>query len=259
MLACLAGAARAEDRTFAGFRLLELDHRPVRWQPASPGTPISIGYAFVTRSMVFPGAVNCGRMNSPRAAIGPSKIDEEAFRREVGAAFRMWESVADISFHEVSDPETAHILIGAQGDPMGRAFTNVFWRAAPDQKIGTIDRALICINPTVHWKIGFDGDLSVYDVRYTIGHEIGHAIGLDHPGPEGQLMSFRYEESHAYLRAGDMAGAAFLYGARGPVSVVNDGEGAAAGSVAGLPVRPLQSTPGLGIGELKKLEAPQQP
>ena len=28
-------------------------------------------------------------------------------------------------------------------------------------------------------KIGFDGNLNIYDVRYTLMHEIGHGIGLE--------------------------------------------------------------------------------
>jgi hypothetical protein len=53
----------------------------------------------------------------------------------------------------------------------------------------------------------------VYDLRYTLTHEIGHAIGLDHPGTTSQVMSYRYEERFATLQPGDIRGAAALYGA----------------------------------------------
>jgi hypothetical protein len=62
------------------------------------------------------------------------------------------------------------------------------------------------------WKVGFDGNLDVYDLRYTLEHEIGHAIGLDHPSPSGQLMSYRYDEGQSGLQSGDIKGAALLYG-----------------------------------------------
>ena len=75
-----------------------------------------------------------------------------------------------------------------------------------------IGRSLICLNPRQPWKIGFDGDLKVYDLRYTLAHEIGHAIGLDHPSPSGQLMSYRYDEGQPGLQPGDIKGAALLYG-----------------------------------------------
>ena len=65
-----------------------------------------------------------------------------------------------------------------------------------------IGRSLICLNPKQPWKIGFDGRLGVYDLRYTIAHEIGHAIGLDHPSAAGQLMSYRYDEKQTGSAAG---------------------------------------------------------
>ena len=72
----------------------------------------------------------------------------------------------------------------------------------------------ICLNPTKRWKIGFDGDISTYDLRYTIAHEIGHAIGLDHPNGPGQIMGYRYEERFRQLQAGDVQGAMLIYGGR---------------------------------------------
>jgi predicted Zn-dependent protease len=43
-------------------------------------------------------------------------------------------------------------------------------------------------------------------------HEIGHALGLDHPEQRSQLMHFKYDESRTGLQAGDIAGAVKLYG-----------------------------------------------
>jgi hypothetical protein len=78
---------------------------------------------------------------------------------------------------------------------------------------------LICLDPTQPWKIGFGGNPEAYDIRYTLAHEIGHAIGLDHPGPTGELMSFSYGEGFRVLQPGDVAGAILLYGARTPAVV----------------------------------------
>ena len=78
-----------------------------------------------------------------------------------------------------------------------------------------IAKSLICLNPAKSWKIGFNGNMDVYDLRYTIAHEVGHAIGLDHPSPSGQLMSFRYDEDFRSLRPGDVSGAVALYGKPG--------------------------------------------
>ena len=89
-------------------------------------------------------------------------------------------------------------------EPRGRAFTNVAPHGSAGNGVSGISQSLICLNPATRWKIGFDGDLDVYDLRYTIAHEIGHAIGLDHPSAEGQLMSYRYVERGRALQPGDV-------------------------------------------------------
>lgn len=220
---CLASAgvllvgqpARADD----GYRLLALDGRnAVRWRMPAQGVLAKITYAFLTAPASFAGARNCGDMLPPGAALGPSKIPHEDFRREVRAAFTLWEQAANIVFEETPSVAEAGILIGADAKPRGRAFTNVALTASetrPAGRMGDIRQSLICLNPHQPWKIGFDGNLDVYDLRFTMTHEIGHAIGLDHPGPEGQLMSFRYVEKSRDLQAGDVAGAAALYGRKG--------------------------------------------
>lgn len=218
-LALLCGGVGYADeaKTFLGFRLLDLENQSVKWESPRFGESAVVTYAFATGPVATPGARNCARMLPPARAYAPSHIDESRFRSEVGAAFRMWEKVANISFREVADVASAGILIGAQAEPVGRAFTNVALKPGPDGKPDgkkIIARSLICLNPTQPWKIGFDGRLDVYDLRYTIAHEIGHAIGLDHPGAAGQLMSYRYDERQGGLQTGDIQGAALLYGAR---------------------------------------------
>lgn len=227
-LAILPAAAdvRAEDKSEAAqpaFRLLELGGRKVRWALPTSGLPATITYAFLTEPAQFPGSRNCDAMLPPDAALRSSRISLVAFKREVRAAFTVWERAANIVFKETSSVADAGILIGADAKARGRAFTNVELRetgagsAARDNQngMGAIRQSLICLNPQQPWKIGFDGDLEVYDVRFTVTHEIGHAIGLDHPSPEGQLMSFRYIEKGRGLQPGDVAGAVALYGRRG--------------------------------------------
>lgn len=217
-------AGESARRVAPEFRLLELGGGKVRWTMPAAGLPVRVTYAFLTRPVQFPGARNCDAMLPPDAALRPSQISLNDFRREVRAAFSAWEQAANIVFEETTSTADAGILIGADAKSRGRAFTNVALRektagggGRPETTpgMGSIQQSLICLNPDQRWKIGFDGDLDIYDLRFTITHEIGHAIGLDHPSPEGQLMSFRYVEKGRDLQPGDIAGAAALYGRKG--------------------------------------------
>jgi hypothetical protein len=196
---------------FLGFRLLGLDGNLVQWGTARHKGAVSVTYAFVRNPTRFDDARNCDGMVALDALLARSGIDFEQLRSEATVAFSMWESVADIRFREVDDPARAGILIGAQLEPTGHAFADVKYEPG-DGPWRQIKRSLICLNPEKRWKIGFDGNLKIYDLRYTLAHEIGHAIGLDHPEPSGQIMSARYEERFRTLQSGDVRGAIQLYG-----------------------------------------------
>lgn len=254
MAMLVAASAIAGDRsTYLGFRLLDMEQKSVRWHTPVLGSGAAITYAFATEPVTTEGARNCRRMQAPAAAYTRSGISEHDFRNETAEAFRMWENVANLTFREISDPAEANILIGAQADPVGRAFTNVALKASAtdsgalttaatdasgsatdDQPAArkVIGRSLICLNPEQPWKIGFDGRLQVYDLRYTMAHEIGHAIGLDHPSASGQLMSYRYDERHPGLQPGDIEGAVTLYGARPATEVYANSDSAPEAEVA---------------------------
>jgi Matrixin len=205
-----SGAAASEQ-----FELLRLDGSYLKWGTPRLGTPAQVRYAFVTEPVRFAGAINCEAMVPLDPLLATSHVERARFREEVAAAFDMWRRAADVTFAETSDPASADILIGAQASPRGFAFTNVDYDRADPSPVGRIKKSLICLNPTKAWKVGFDGNMDVYDIRYVIGHEVGHAIGLDHPSPSGQLMSFRYGEDFRVLRSGDASGAAMLYGKPG--------------------------------------------
>ena len=205
-----AGTVSAEG--FAGFRLLDLDGHKVKWGRAD-GSRVIVTYAIVGEAMTFPSARNCGSLVPMDGLLAASGITRVTLEEEVRAAFAMWQQVAEIEFQKVSDPAAAGILIGAQAQPSGHAFANVDYRPGTGST-REIEKSLICLNPQKSWKVGFGGSLAVYDLRYTITHEIGHAIGLDHPDPAGQLMSFRYQEEFRALQAGDIEGAVQLYGGK---------------------------------------------
>ena len=253
MFVATALAQAAEPGNFLGFRLLDLENQSVKWQSPNWGSSAAITFAFATETTVTKGARNCGTLLPPQTAYAPSHISDRQFHREVAAAFRMWEAAANIRFRESTDPKTANIVIGAQGKPVGRAFTNLELKpaGAGDRKV--IARSMICLNPRQPWKIGFDGNLDVYDLRYTIAHEIGHAIGLDHPSAAGQLMSYRYDEKQTGLQIGDMKGAALLYGT--PAGASRFSGEITTGSTRAAAMKDSAGWP-FGIGEEKEKPAP---
>jgi len=201
------------------FRIIELKGSKVKWGSPTMGTGTSLTYAFATAPVDFSEARNCRAMAPMDALLETSGIDKSQYEAEAAKAFGAWSSVADIEFRQVSDPAAADILIGAQVNPVGRAFTNVSYTRATASAVSPLEKSLICLNPEQPWKVGFDGDLNVYDLRYTLVHEIGHAIGLDHPGSDSAVMSYRYEERFATLQPGDIRGAVALYGSRDTLMV----------------------------------------
>lgn len=199
---------------FAGedkYRLLELDGYKVKWGAPQLGSGARISYAFARKNLRFEDARNCSQL-APVEALFGERLSMETIARETASAFQVWERAAGVSFHEVSNAENADIILGAQGQPRRRAFANVSYASESQDGVRSIDKALVCLNPEQKWKVGFDGDEEIYDIRYTLIHEIGHAIGLDHPGPSGQVMGFRYTEAFNGLQSGDLRGIQQLYG-----------------------------------------------
>lgn len=219
----------------ADHRLLVLEGSWVKWGQAKWSAGAAVTYAFATDSMTSPEARNCSSLQPFGKLIETTGLPASQVRSEAEAAFAAWADVTGLSFVETEGPAAADIVIGTQGNPAGRAFTNVELEASPmaeatatergftvsadppsrdaePRGLRPIRRALICFNPFVKWKIGFDGNLDVYDIRYTLMHEIGHAIGLDHPGIAGALMDFRYDEKLKTLSQGDIDAARRLYG-----------------------------------------------
>jgi hypothetical protein len=214
MVTCCAAAMPSTARAEATFRRLEIARTPVRWLPGFPGDRIVLRYAVADRDIVQPGAVNCSSMRAPTALLQRSRLDHAALEAALREATRRWQDAAEIAFEPAGSLETADIVIGEQAKPVGRAYTNVTLAQQWSGPVRPIVGASVCLNPEQPWKVGFDGELTVYDLVHTLTHEIGHAIGLDHPAGRGHVMSFRYDESRDGLSEGDLLGAAALYGPR---------------------------------------------
>lgn len=224
----LAGEVLAQE-----FQFLKMDGHLVKWERPVLGTGATVTYALVDRISTFPGARNCGAIKPLKLYSRRKEIPRESIARELRKALAAWSSVANVTFVRARSDDRADILIGVQAVPRGRAFANVTphtrdsvgsafsdnhgaeharGQARRPAGVRSLGSSLICLNPNVPWKIGFDGDTGVYDLRYTFMHEIGHVLGLNHAGPAGSVMSYRYEEAFPGLQPGDIAGVVRLYG-----------------------------------------------
>ena len=239
----LVGTLTHGTRSPAG-EVVRVQGNPVKWSTQGSDRTTEITYVTLAGKYVLPRGEstlspdNCGAME-PFAEIpaASSELTVDTVKGELRAAFSAWENVAGVKFTEVLDTDRANIVIGSTITSNGRAFANLSLKGAPTaptvaKALGAssnsaaspgadkvkhgadiaIERAYICVNPKVRWKTGFDGDLDVYDLRYTFMHEIGHAIGLDHPGRSGSIMGYRYDERVRELRPSDIAAVQDLYG-----------------------------------------------
>jgi hypothetical protein len=204
----------ASAKTLQAYRLIVLEGNRVKWGPPQPGTGAVVTYATLHESVRFPTARNCRAMAPMDPLLAANHVDAATFQSELRVAFDLWSAVANIRFEPAASFESADILVGAQAVPRGRAFTNVEFdeRDSDADGIAPLTLSLICLSPAERWKTGFDGNLEVYDLRYTLLHEIGHAIGLDHPAIASQLMDFRYNEKFRAPQKGDVLGVVALYG-----------------------------------------------
>jgi hypothetical protein len=202
--------AFAQDQAFT-YRLLKLDGQYVKWGPAAFGDAASLTYAFLSDAAQFEDARNCRSMAQPDAILERNGIERADFENAVAAAFSRWQVAAGVRFEKAATPVDADILIGVDLDSRGWAHADVQTSHSTGE-IANITRGLICLNAEQPWKIGFGADPAAQDIQYTVLHEIGHTLGLNHPGPTGEVMSFTYSEDFADLQAGDIEGARKLYG-----------------------------------------------
>jgi len=227
-LAALGATQAHAGGTLSDYRLLILDGQRAKWGSPILGTGVSLTYAVATAPVHSAGAINCPDVVPVDALLAGSRVARTTFDAQVDAAFAAWSAVADIDFIRVANPADADILIGAQAVPTGHAFTNVALRQQSPARLvssaiipGTITRSIVCLNPKQSWKVGFDGNLDAFDLRFTLLHEIGHAIGLDHPDSPNAVMDYHYTEAFSTLQPGDISGVVTLYGPRYPIATAS--------------------------------------
>jgi hypothetical protein len=208
-LVVLAAAPAVADE----YRLLEIDGATVKWGAPVLGQGSEVSYGFATVAAQFDDAINCRRL-APMTALAPAWGGDPARLEAVAAAaFAIWSRAADVDFRRASPGETPDILIGTQGTPEHVAFANV-WRGTAERGLAPLTRATICLNPEIAWTTTEPAPPGALDLGTVLAHEIGHAIGLDHPGADGALMGYSNQGDIDALMPGDIAGAVTLYGRR---------------------------------------------
>lgn len=213
---CLAlVAANAGD----GYRLLEMNGHDVKWGMAQLGAGASLSYVVVAGPSASAGINNCRAITGVNTLLARSGLSALQFDNELAAAFGMWENAADIHFFPAKNPAAADLLIAAEAAPDGVAYADVTPVSSGEQRFDRIAKGIVCLNPERSWSAA-DGpsaghaaiDLKSYRLRYVLAHEIGHVLGLDHPSPSGELMSFEYGGRLEGLQPGDIAEIVALYG-----------------------------------------------
>jgi hypothetical protein len=211
------------DFQFAGTTFLNIkidgvkSKRLLKHSVPLAGVGTDIPWTIVSETYENKSLKNCKTIQSFDTLLKHSGISSEALREQVERAFKLWSDIAGVRFPYVDDIRQAKIIIGAQSDPEGWAFADVLFRSRPKKHVDTIVQSIICLNPLKKWTIEDEGPItssSPYCLRHTLAHEIGHAIGLDHPPTttKRSLMSYRYEGCRFDASKNDKVGAKILYG-----------------------------------------------
>lgn len=205
------------------FRLLLIDGHTVKWGEPVLGRGATISYAVLDGRSVS-GNTNCLRATGIAALLKRSHVTRKRFERELAGALALWQSSADLRFVRAKSVRDADIVFSADADAGGIAFADVTFDRSEVSAISRLKRGIVCLNPDVAWSASHDlgddsapGRSATYRLGYTLAHEIGHVLGLDHPGPEGELMSFEYGQKRNGLGQGDIAGITTLYGRQSAV------------------------------------------
>ncbi|MDE2133997.1 MAG: matrixin family metalloprotease [Alphaproteobacteria bacterium] len=218
----VAGLAAATAHAESGYRLLQMDDHDVKWGRPVLGAGASLTYAVVDGPTSASGTVNCRSIGSIAGVLTNSGVPRRVFDAELSAAFAMWENVGNVRFFRARNAASADVLISAEAKPDGLAYADVTTvSSSNDDFPDVIRKGIICLNPDVDWIAAVPAAMNLagarsgrksYKLRYILAHEIGHVLGLDHPSPVGELMSFEYNANLNGLQPGDIAGIVALYG-----------------------------------------------
>lgn len=198
LMLCTAPVVQAKD--IVSFALNGVTHlslrsmggksRLMKWGKGL-GTGAHIRWTMLRSAERDARRTNCRDLEPLSKAIEYSGLTESVVKHEIEHAMAEWSSIADVSFEYVAEHARADIVIAAMGSPLAYAFADVQVVATPHRDTDEIRKSVICLNPKIRWPIV--GNEGVYSWRRTIAHEIGHALGFDHPKDPHEIgvMNFK--------------------------------------------------------------------
>ena len=144
---------------------------------------------------------------------GTNKINGDAERDLIRAAFKLWADETPLSFNETADSAQADILIGwaegehGDGDPFdgpGDVLAHASYPNPYNEK-----QVFLHFDDAERWV---NSETQNVDLLTVAAHEIGHNLGLDHSNDPNALMFPSYSGPHRFLGNDDIAGVQSLYG-----------------------------------------------
>ena len=144
---------------------------------------------------------------------GTEKINGDAERDLVRAAFALWADETPLAFNEGSDSTQADILIGwaesehGDGDPFDGPGDVLAHASYPNPYQDR--QVFLHFDNAERWV---NSETQNVDLLTVAAHEIGHNLGLDHSDDPNALMYPSYSGSRRFLGQDDIAGVQSLYG-----------------------------------------------